>query len=105
MKNIIKKVTKKYKTTEQELRKEMQLSIRAAMQSKDPVAQALWKQISPDGKEPPVNNYKYNWNNGIYKNSNHIKVMDIRQEAEKKIAFYREQIISKVNKKSFIHSY
>lgn len=50
------------------------------------------------------NNYKYNWNNAMYKNSNHIKVLDIRQEAEKKIAFYREQIIAKVNKKSFIHS-
>ena len=50
------------------------------------------------------NNYKYNWNNDMYKNSNHIKILDIRQEAEKKIAFYREQIIAKVNKKSFIHS-
>lgn len=50
------------------------------------------------------NNYKYNWNNEMYKNSNHIKVLDIRQESEKKIAFYREQIIAKVNKKSFIHS-
>lgn len=50
------------------------------------------------------NNYKYNWSNEMYKNSNHIKVLDIRQEAEKKIAFYREQIITKVNKKSFIHS-
>lgn len=50
------------------------------------------------------NNYKYNWNNEMYKNSNHIKVLDIRQEAEKKITFYREQIIAKVNKKSFIHS-
>lgn len=49
-------------------------------------------------------NYKYNWNNAMYKNSNHIKVLDIRQESEKKIAFYREQIIAKVNKKSFIHS-
>lgn len=50
------------------------------------------------------NNYKYNWNNEMYKNSNHIKVLDVRQEAEKKITFYREQIIAKVNKKSFIHS-
>lgn len=49
-------------------------------------------------------NYKYNWNNEMYKNSNHIKVLDIRQEAEKKIVFYREQIIAKVNKKSFVHS-
>lgn len=51
-----------------------------------------------------LDNYKYNWNNTMYKNSNHIKVLDIRQEAEKKIAFYREQIIAKVNKKSFLHS-
>lgn len=50
------------------------------------------------------NNYKYNWNNEMYKNSNHIKVLDIKQEAEKKITFYREQIIAKVSKKSFIHS-
>ena len=50
------------------------------------------------------NNYKYNWNNEMFKNSNHIKVLDIRQEAEKKIAFYREQIIANVNKKSLIHS-
>jgi hypothetical protein len=50
------------------------------------------------------NNYKYNWNNEMYKNSNHIKVLDIKQEAEKKIVFYREQIIAKINKKSFIHS-
>ena len=49
-------------------------------------------------------NYKYNWDNRMYKNSNHIKVLDIKQEAEKKMAFYREQIIAKVNKKSFIHS-
>lgn len=28
--------------------------------------------------------YKYNWNNAMYKNNNYIKVLDIRQEAEKK---------------------
>lgn len=50
------------------------------------------------------NHYKYNWNNTMYKNSNYIKVLDIRQESEKKITFYREQIIAKVNKKSFFHS-
>lgn len=50
------------------------------------------------------NNYKYNWNNAMYKSNNHIKILDIKQEAEKKIVFYREQIITKVNKKSFLHS-
>lgn len=40
----------------------------------------------------------------MYKNSNHIKVLDIRQTAEQKIIFYREQITSMLQKKSFIHS-
>ncbi len=51
-----------------------------------------------------LNNYKYNWNSTMYKNSNHIKVLDIRQASERKIDFFREQIAAKVNKKSLIHS-
>ena len=50
------------------------------------------------------NNYKYNWNNEKYKNSNHIKVLDIMQSAERKIDFFREQIASKLNKKALFHS-
>lgn len=50
------------------------------------------------------NNYKYNWNNEMYKNSNHTMVLEIKKEAEAKIAFYREQIIGKVNKRHFVHS-
>ena len=49
------------------------------------------------------NNYKYNWNNEKYKNSNHIKVLDIMQSAERKIDFFREQIASKLNKKALFH--
>lgn len=45
-----------------------------------------------------------NWNNEMYKNSNHTMVLAIKKEAEAKIVFYREQIIAKVNKKSLIHS-
>lgn len=51
-----------------------------------------------------LNNYKYNWNNEKYKNSNHIKVLDNKQDAEQSIVFYREQINKKNNKKSFLHS-
>ena len=51
-----------------------------------------------------LNNYRFNWNNDLYKNSNHIKVLDIRQTAEQKILFYRDQISSKLKKKSLIHS-
>lgn len=50
------------------------------------------------------NNYKYNWNNEMYKNSNHTMILAIKKEAEAKIIFYREQIIAKVNRKSVIHS-
>lgn len=51
-----------------------------------------------------LNNFKYNWNNEKFKNSNHIKVLDIKHEAGRKIDFYREMIKSKINKKSFFHS-
>lgn len=51
-----------------------------------------------------LNNFKYNWNNDKFKNSNHIKVLDIKHEAGRKIDFYREMIKSKISKKSFFHS-
>lgn len=54
LKNIIKEVAKAHKMSEQEVRNEMRIAIRAAMQSPDPTAQAFWKQIAPDGKEPTV---------------------------------------------------
>lgn len=49
------------------------------------------------------NNYKYNWNKDIYKQNSHKVAMEIRQDAEAKIIFYREQIISNINNKCFIH--
>ena len=51
-----------------------------------------------------LNNYRLNWNNDLYKNSSHIKVLDIRQTAEQKILFFRDQITTKLNKRSFLHS-
>ena len=68
MKNIIKEVAKAHGISEQEVRNEMRVAIRAAMKNtdptaqdsreipveSDPTAQAFWKQIAPDGKEPPV---------------------------------------------------
>lgn len=49
-------------------------------------------------------NYKYNWNNEMYKSSNHTMVLSVKKSAEEKILFYREQIMAKMAKKSFIHS-
>ena len=54
MKNIIKEIAKAHGISEQEVRNEMRVAIRAAMKNTDPTAQAFWKQIAPDGKEPPV---------------------------------------------------
>lgn len=51
-----------------------------------------------------LTNYKYNWNNDKFKNSNHIKVLDIMQTAEQKIDFYKEQISAKLKKKSLLES-
>ena len=49
-----------------------------------------------------MNNYKYNWENENYKNTRHIKVLDIKQTSEQSIIFYREQIkdlLDKLKKK------
>ena len=51
-----------------------------------------------------MNNYKYNWENENYKNTRHIKVLDIKQTSEQSIIFYREQIkdlLDKLKKKQF----
>ncbi|MCD7803815.1 MAG: hypothetical protein LUH03_01495 [Oscillospiraceae bacterium] len=50
------------------------------------------------------NNYKHNWNSDKYKTANHIKALDIRQESNKRIDFYREQIKKHIDKKDIIHS-
>jgi len=51
-----------------------------------------------------LNNYKHNWTNEKYINSNHIKVLDIKQDSEQSILFYREQIAKQLTKKLFLHS-
>ena len=50
-----------------------------------------------------IKNYKFNWENSIYKCNNHIKVLDIRQDSEQKIDFYRNQILNALNKKEILH--
>lgn len=47
-----------------------------------------------------LNNYKYNWDNDKYKTNNHIKVLDIKQEAERKIDSYIAQLGQLLKKKS-----
>lgn len=48
-------------------------------------------------------NYKFNYENAMYKSNNHIKVLDIKQTSEQSVMFYQEQIDSKLKKQSFLH--
>lgn len=49
-------------------------------------------------------NYKHNWNSEKYKTANHIKVLDIRQNAGRKIDFYQKRIKKHLSKKGLFHS-
>ena len=40
--------------------------------------------------------YKLNWDNSQYRQNHHMKVLDIKQTAEKNIIFYQEQIASEI---------
>lgn len=45
-----------------------------------------------------LNNYKYNWDNAMYKSNMHLKVQDIKQKSEENIEFYRGQIQKNLQK-------
>lgn len=49
-----------------------------------------------------LNNYKYNWNNAMYKSNMHLKVQDIKQKSEENIEFYRGQIQKTLQKSNFL---
>ena len=51
-----------------------------------------------------LSNYKFNWNKEKYISANYVKVLDIRQNVERKIDFYRKRIVSQANKNSPLHS-
>ena len=50
--NVIKQVAKIHNVSEEEVRREIQAVIHAAMQSKDPQVQKRWAEICKNGKEP-----------------------------------------------------
>lgn len=53
-KEIIEQIARNNQTTPEEVEEQMRSAIRAAMEADDPKAQALWKQLAPDGKEPSI---------------------------------------------------
>ena len=56
-KQILRTVAEKKGMTPEEVEQEMMQAIREAMASPDPRAQALWKQMCPDGKEPDLDTF------------------------------------------------
>lgn len=47
--------------------------------------------------------YRHNWDNDSYKSNHHMKVLDIKQAAEKNIIFYQSQIAAAIRKLPAIH--
>lgn len=56
-KRILQIVAAEQGITPEEVEHEMMEAIRAGVASPDPHAQALWKQICPDGKEPDLDTF------------------------------------------------
>lgn len=56
-KRILQTIAMQQGITPEEVEHEMMEAIRAGMASPDPHAQALWKQICPDGKEPDLDTF------------------------------------------------
>lgn len=53
-KDIFEQIARNNQTTPEEVEAEMRKAICAAMETDDPKAQALWKQLAPDGQEPSI---------------------------------------------------
>lgn len=56
-KRILEIIAAENGTTPEKVEYEMMEAIRVGMASPDPHAQALWKQICPDGKEPDLDTF------------------------------------------------
>lgn len=56
-KAIIRQIAREHGVTPAEVKRDMQFAIREAMQSTDPIARAHWTKISPNGKEPTIDQF------------------------------------------------
>lgn len=56
-KKILQQIAKKNGVTPEQVEADMKIAMRAGMASTDPQAQALWKQMCPDGKEPDLDTF------------------------------------------------
>ena len=77
---ILETIAAQHGTTPENVEHEMMEAIRAGMASPDPHAQALWKQICPDGKEPDLDTF-------LTFMANRVDMMQSTQENRKKKIF------------------
>ena len=56
-KAIIRQIAKKHGITTAEVKREMRLAIQEAMKSTDPVTREHWNVLSPNGKEPTIEQF------------------------------------------------
>ncbi len=56
-KDIIEQIARNNQSTPEEVEEKMRNAIRAAMAADDPKAQALWKRLALDGKEPSIEQF------------------------------------------------
>ena len=56
-KQIIRRIAREHNVTPKQVEEDIKEAIRAGMASNDPQAQAIWKQIAPDGKEPSIKTF------------------------------------------------
>lgn len=61
------------------------------------------KQAEQQGNLDILKGYKHNWDKAQYRQNHHMKVLDIKQTAEKNIIFYQEQIASEIKALPAIH--
>ncbi len=59
MNNTIRQIAKKNGVTPQEVEREIKIAIKAAMENRNssPESKAIWDKLSPDGKEPTVDEF------------------------------------------------
>ncbi|MBE6811076.1 MAG: hypothetical protein E7521_08500 [Ruminococcaceae bacterium] len=56
-KAIIRQIAKEHGVSPEEVKRDMQYAIKEAMKSTDPIARAHWAKISPNGKEPTIEQF------------------------------------------------
>lgn len=56
-KKIIRQIAKAHGVTPKQVEEDMKIAIHESRYSSNPIAQELWKQLAPDGKDPTIEEF------------------------------------------------